>query len=60
VKLKENLCVSKEAMSKFDMGRFNVKKQKSKNSIRLKNSNRFVALENFDDDDDDDVDISRA
>jgi len=53
--------VSKQAMQKFYMERFNLKKR---NYLEVTILNRFAASENLDDDDDDDddddVDVNRA
>jgi hypothetical protein len=57
------LSISKQAARKFDIERFNFKKQSDvepKEHYEVKISNMFAAFGNFnDDDDDDDVYISR-
>jgi hypothetical protein len=56
-KVWESLAMSKQTMQKFDMERFNLKKLyevEGKEQYHVEISNKFTALENFDDDDDDD------
>jgi hypothetical protein len=50
--VKHRLSVSKQAASRFDMDRFNLRKQNNvhvKEQYQVKISNRFAALENLDD-----------
>jgi DNA repair ATPase RecN len=58
-KLRERLSVSKRVAQKFDMRRFDVRKLNDaevKEQYQVKITNRFAALENFDDN----VDMNRA
>jgi hypothetical protein len=59
-KVRKRLAVSKQTMHIYHLERFNLKKlnaQEGKEYYRVKKiSNRFAALENFDDD----ADINRA
>jgi hypothetical protein len=58
-KLREGLSVSKRVAQKFDMHRFDLRKindAEVKEQYQAKITNRFAALENFDDN----VDINRA
>jgi hypothetical protein len=58
-KLRERLLVSKRVAEKLDMQRFDLRKlndEEVKEQYQVKITNRFAALENFDDN----VDMSRA
>jgi hypothetical protein len=51
-KLRESLSVSKQVAQKFDMQRFDLRKLNDaevKEAYQVKITNRFAALENFDD-----------
>jgi len=48
-KVWERLAVSKQAAEKFDVERFNLRKLKVRKQYKIKNSNRFAALENLND-----------
>jgi hypothetical protein len=58
-KLRERLSVSKQVAGKLDMQRYDLRKLNDaevKEQYQVKITNRFAALENFDDN----VDINRA
>jgi hypothetical protein len=58
-KLRERLSVSKRVAQKLDMQRFNLRKLNDaevKEQYQVKFTNRFAALENFDDN----MDMNRA
>jgi len=45
----ERMVVSKQAAEKSDVKRFNLRKPKIRKEYKIKNSNRFAALENLND-----------
>jgi len=48
-KVLERMVVSKQAAEKSDVKRFNLRKPKIRKEYKIKNSNRFAALENLND-----------